>query len=48
MEEIYKLIREESVALFCGAGLSIKAGYPSGAKLAESLYSNLIDDEKNI
>lgn len=46
MEEIYKLIRDESVVLFCGAGLSIKAGYPSGEKLAELLYLNLSDDEK--
>ncbi len=48
-ERIFELIRKEEAALFVGAGMSLYAGYPSGAKLAETLYKNLtIDLQKEI
>lgn len=43
-ERIFELIRKEEAALFVGAGMSLYAGYPSGAKLAEILYNNLTSD----
>lgn len=43
-ERIFELIRKEEVVLFAGAGLSLYAGYPSGAKLAEIFYNNLTSD----
>lgn len=43
-ERIFELIRKEEAALFVGAGMSLYAGYPSGAKLAEILYINLTSD----
>lgn len=43
-ERIFELIRKEEAVLFVGAGMSLYAGYPSGAKLAEILYNNLITD----
>jgi hypothetical protein len=46
-ERIFELIRKEEAALFVGAGMSLYAGYPSGAKLAETLYNNLTSDLRN-
>jgi NAD-dependent SIR2 family protein deacetylase len=43
-QRIFELIRKEEAALFVGAGMSLYAGYPSGAKLAEILYNNLTSD----
>ncbi|SEF82618.1 SIR2 family protein [Flavobacterium urumqiense] len=43
-ERIFELIRKEEATLFVGAGMSLYAGYPSGAKLAETLYKNLTSD----
>lgn len=45
-ERIFELIRKEEVVLFAGAGMSIYAGYPSGATLCQILYDNLSDDIK--
>ena len=45
-ERIFELIRKEEVVLFAGAGMSMYAGYPSGAKLSQILYDNLSDDIK--
>jgi len=46
-ERVFELIRNEEVLLFVGAGMSISAGYPSGAKLAEILHEGLTDELKN-
>lgn len=43
-ERIFELIRKEEAALFSGAGMSLYAGYPSGAQLAEILFNNLTND----
>lgn len=43
-QRIFELIRKEEAALFAGAGMSMYAGYPSGAKLAEILFKNLTSD----
>lgn len=43
-QRIFELIRKEEAALFVGAGMSLYAGYPSGAKLAEILFNNLTSD----
>ncbi|TAF08841.1 MAG: hypothetical protein EAZ75_10155 [Flavobacteriia bacterium] len=43
-QRIFELIRKEEAALFVGAGMSLYAGYPSGAKLAEIIYNNLTSD----
>jgi len=45
-ERIFELIRNEEVVLFIGAGMSVYAGYPSGAKLAEILHSGLTEELK--
>ncbi|MEF9478956.1 hypothetical protein OWR28_15635 [Chryseobacterium sp. 1B4] len=45
-EKLFELIRREEVVLFAGAGMSIYAGYPSGAALAESLYNDLTNEER--
>lgn len=45
-ERILELIRKEEVVLFIGAGMSIYAGFPSGAGLAKILFDNLTDDLK--
>ena len=46
-ERIFELIRKEEAALFVGAGMSLYAGYPSGAKLAEILFNSLTTDLQN-
>lgn len=43
-ERIFELIRKEEATFFVGAGMSLYAGYPSGAILAEILYNNLTSD----
>jgi NAD-dependent SIR2 family protein deacetylase len=43
-ERIFELIRKEEAALFVGAGMSLYAGYLSGAELAETLFNNLTSD----
>lgn len=43
-QRIFELIRKEEAALFVGAGMSLYAGYPSGAKLSEILYNSLTSD----
>lgn len=45
-ERIFELIRNEEVVLFVGAGMSMYAGYPSGAKLAEILHNGLTEESK--
>ncbi|MFH6966615.1 SIR2 family NAD-dependent protein deacylase [Flavobacterium sp. FlaQc-28] len=45
-ERIFELIRKEEVLLFAGAGMSIYAGYPSGASLSQIIYDNLSNDIK--
>lgn len=37
-ERIFELVRNEELLLFVGAGMSLYAGYPNGAKLAEILH----------
>lgn len=44
-EELFELIRKNEVILFCGAGISISAGYPSGKSLTEMLRSSLTEEE---
>lgn len=46
-EHLYKLIREESVVLWAGAGLSIDAGYPSGSSLSRILFDDLDTDQRD-
>lgn len=41
LERLYELIRKEDVVLFCGAGMSIYAGFPSGNQLAQIIYDQL-------
>ena len=43
-ERIFELIRKEETILFVGAGMSLYAGYPSGAGLAKIMYDNLTND----
>jgi NAD-dependent SIR2 family protein deacetylase len=43
-ERIFELIRKEEAVLFVGAGMSLYAGYPSGAGLAKIMYDNLTSD----
>lgn len=45
-ERIFELIRNEEVVLFVGAGMSMYAGCPSGAKLAEILHNGLTEELK--
>lgn len=47
-DNLFNLIRNEEVIIWAGAGISIGAGYPSGKKLSEILYSNLSESEKNV
>ena len=42
-DRVFQLIRKEDISLFVGAGLSLKAGYPSGHQLVETIC----DDIKN-
>lgn len=46
-ERIFELIRKEEAALFVGAGMSLYAGYPSGAQLAKIFFDNLTSDLQN-
>ncbi|MDL5514592.1 SIR2 family protein [Arenibacter sp. M-2] len=46
-ERIFELIRKEEVVLFVGAGMSMYAGYPSGAVLSKIFYNNLSKDQKS-
>ncbi|MEB0280530.1 MULTISPECIES: SIR2 family protein [unclassified Mucilaginibacter] len=41
LERLFELIRKEDVVLFCGAGMSIYAGYPSGYQLSQLIYEQL-------
>lgn len=43
-EDVFSLIRKEDIVLFVGAGLSLKAGYPSGNQLAEILCNDLANE----
>jgi hypothetical protein len=45
-DRIFDLIRRGEVIIFCGAGTSIAAGYPSGYQLAKTIYATLSDEEK--
>jgi NAD-dependent SIR2 family protein deacetylase len=45
LERLYELIRKEDVVLFCGAGMSAYAGYPSGNALAQIIYDQLTPSE---
>ena len=45
-DRIYELIRKEEVVIFCGAGMSIYAGFPSGNQLAKIIYDQLSPSEK--
>lgn len=46
-DSLFELIRREEVVLFVGAGLSLYAGYPSGAKLKDILFQSLSEMEKS-
>lgn len=46
VERIYELIRKGEVVLFCGAGMSLAAGYPNGNDLAKQIYNSLTPFEK--
>src|SRR5690554_12550 len=45
-QRLFELIREEDVVLFVGAGFSLYAGYPTGAKLAKIIFDQLSSTEK--
>ncbi|AYL94263.1 SIR2 family NAD-dependent protein deacylase [Mucilaginibacter celer] len=45
LERLFELIRKEDVVLFCGAGMSMYAGYPSGYQLSQLIYAQLTDAE---
>src|SRR5690554_4158156 len=45
-QRLFELIRAEDVVLFVGAGFSLYAGYPSGAKLAKMVFDQLSSTEK--
>jgi NAD-dependent SIR2 family protein deacetylase len=45
-ERLFELIRREEVVVWAGAGLSMYAGYPSGAALKNKLYESLTKSEK--
>lgn len=45
LERVFELIRKEELILFCGAGTSMYAGYPSGKQLADTIYSKMTKDE---
>jgi len=46
-QNLFRLIRQEDVILFVGAGFSLYAGYPSGKQLKEVFLNELNDDEKS-
>jgi hypothetical protein len=45
-ESLFQLIRNEEVVLWAGAGMSMYAGYPSGASLAKQIYLDLPDSQR--
>lgn len=45
-QRVIELIRKGEVVLFCGAGMSLYAGYPSGRQLAQRIYESMTDPEK--
>lgn len=46
-EELFKLILNEDVVLFVGAGFSLYAGYKNGRDLAKTIYNKLSEEDKN-
>jgi len=46
VQRVIELIRKGEVVLFCGAGMSLYAGYPSGSQLAQKIYASMTDEEK--
>ncbi len=44
---VFELIRKGEVVLFCGAGMSVYAGYPSGKELAKMIYADMTDAERD-
>ncbi|MCC8423575.1 SIR2 family protein [Mucilaginibacter sp. UR6-11] len=47
LERLFELIRKEDVVLFCGAGMSMYASYPSGYQLSQLIYDQLTTAESN-
>lgn len=45
-ESLFKLIRQEEVVIWAGAGISLYAGYPSGKRMGEILLENLSNAER--
>lgn len=45
-DRLFELIRKEEIILFIGAGMSLYAGYPSGAQLVKKLYKGLSPNHK--
>ena len=45
-ERIFNLVRKEEVILWAGSGLSIYAGFPSGADLAKKIMAELSREER--
>lgn len=45
-ERLIKLVREEKVSLFIGAGFSLKAGAPSAGKLCDAILSEFDNDQQ--
>lgn len=48
MEKLFRLIRNEEVVLFVGAGFSLYTGLPSGRKLKEELIDSVPHLENDI
>lgn len=48
IQRVFELIRREEIVLFCGAGMSLYAGYPSGDELSELIFDSLTADEKEV
>lgn len=46
VNRVFELIRKGEMILFCGAGMSIYAGYPSGAALVKLIYDSMTAEEK--
>lgn len=45
-DNLFKLIRQEEVVLFAGAGLSLSSGYPSGKELRRIILTEFSQEEK--
>lgn len=45
---LFDLVRKEDVIFWIGAGFSKYAGYPMGGELAQIIYSNFTDEEKEL